>query len=309
MTAPTELDETPAEEFSRLIIEFNEGERQNRNEAWNLIADFACEHSDTIIRALSQPQAGEPVAMQWRKLDRVMKHEDVWSYVDYHTGLKIAEHPEKYETRPLYASPQPANPAQVTDAMVEAAKEAVWNTDAPEYMRDYLQYDNIMRAALTAAIGAGGQAVAEGEQEWHRIDGPGSILLYTLMQDGWRKGEPVMVNDVMVRIEAANGSETPIEQIAERILSTLSNPPAQPGWRSMDSAPNDGTKIQVWADGYEWPEIIYYERYDDATAAEAGSDGYWRYADNLFADVAEVEADTLNYWQPLPAAPQPKGDA
>lgn len=46
-------EETPAEEFSRLIIEFNEGERQNRAEAWNLIADFACEHADTIIRGFS----------------------------------------------------------------------------------------------------------------------------------------------------------------------------------------------------------------------------------------------------------------
>ena len=39
----------------------------------------------------------------------------------------------------------------VADEMVERAKQAVWNTDAPEYQRDYLQYDHIMRAALEAA--------------------------------------------------------------------------------------------------------------------------------------------------------------
>lgn len=65
MTAPTELDETPAEEFSRLIIEFNEGERQNRSEAWNLIADFAMEHSDTILRALRSLPASEA---GWREM-------------------------------------------------------------------------------------------------------------------------------------------------------------------------------------------------------------------------------------------------
>lgn len=48
-----EAHETPAEEFSRLVIEYNEGERQNRAEAWNLIADFACEHADTIIAAMN----------------------------------------------------------------------------------------------------------------------------------------------------------------------------------------------------------------------------------------------------------------
>lgn len=51
----SEREETPAEEFSRLVIEYNEGERQNRAEAWNLIADFALEHCDTILRALRAP--------------------------------------------------------------------------------------------------------------------------------------------------------------------------------------------------------------------------------------------------------------
>lgn len=40
----------------------------------------------------------------------------------------------------------------IPDEAVEAAKEAVWNTDAPEYKRDYLMHDNIMRAALSAAL-------------------------------------------------------------------------------------------------------------------------------------------------------------
>ena len=47
----------------------------------------------------------------------------------------------------------PANPAQVTDAMVDDAKLA-WNGP------DYIGLTDDLREALTAAIGAGGQAVA-----------------------------------------------------------------------------------------------------------------------------------------------------
>ena len=69
----------------------------------------------------SQAPAGEdgekpePEAWQWRLRHRVMKHEANWSFVDYHTGLKIKEHPEKYEVRPLCASP-PA-PAAVGEGL------------------------------------------------------------------------------------------------------------------------------------------------------------------------------------------------
>lgn len=80
-------------------------------------------------------------------------------------------------------------------------------------------------ADLHEAIAALSDPVKDEPVAWHRsTDGAGSILLYTLRQDGWRRGEPVMVNDAMVRVEAANGSQTPIEPIAERILSALTRP-------------------------------------------------------------------------------------
>lgn len=43
---------------------------------------------------------------------------------------------------------------KITYEMMLAAQDAVWNTDCPEYKRDYLMYDHIMRAALTAALNA-----------------------------------------------------------------------------------------------------------------------------------------------------------
>lgn len=79
-------------------------------------------------------------------------------------------------------------------------------------------------------------------------------------------------------------------------------------WRDISTAPKDGSKILVWADGYEWPEVIYYELYDDDTAAEAGSPGYWRYAEDILADVANVDIDLLTHWRPLLLPPHGGGD-
>ncbi|MER9217928.1 hypothetical protein NKI48_03185 [Mesorhizobium sp. M0644] len=70
------------------------------------------------IPAAEAPAATEqPVAHQWRKRDRVMKHEEVWSYVDYHTGLKIREHPNKYEVRALGVISDTSTPPAPTSAV------------------------------------------------------------------------------------------------------------------------------------------------------------------------------------------------
>lgn len=75
--------------------------------------------------------------------------------------------------------------------------------------------------------------------EWHRADSDRSILLYTLKQDGWRKGEPMMVNDLTVRIENATGSDHDLVPIADAILAALASrhqePVNEPGeWPDVD---------------------------------------------------------------------------
>lgn len=102
---------------------------------------------------------------------------------------------------------------RVTDEMVKRAQLAA---DALNFMVPA----KAMRAALTAALEAE-QPVAS---EWHRVDRPGtgSVLLYTLREEGWRRGEPVMVNDVMINIDRGSGSTTDIEPIVQRIRSALS---------------------------------------------------------------------------------------
>jgi hypothetical protein len=80
--------------------------------------------------------------------------------------------------------------------------------------------------AISAALS---EKQAVEDSEWHRSNGSmGDVLLYTLREDGWRRGKPMMVNDVMVRIERANGSKTDIEPIVQRIRSALVDVPAEP---------------------------------------------------------------------------------
>lgn len=63
--------------------------------------------------------------------------------------------------------------------------------------------------------------------EWHREDAEHCRLIYSLMQKGWRKGQPVMVNDVMIRIETCNGSDTDIGPITDAIQSALTAAPVR----------------------------------------------------------------------------------
>lgn len=64
--------------------------------------------------------------------------------------------------------------------------------------------------------------VTQEARQWHRSDrASGDVMLYTLRQDGWRKGDPVMVNDVTILIEAAPGSAANVKQIAAALHAAL----------------------------------------------------------------------------------------
>lgn len=80
-------------------------------------------------------------------------------------------------------------------------------------------------------------ADAGGGPVWHRVDGNGATLLYTLRHKGFRRGVPVEVNDLEVRIQASAGSDSDPEPIIQRILAALSipAPQAQPDARSIFS--------------------------------------------------------------------------
>ncbi len=103
---------------------------------------------ESLSAQCAQLQAGEPTGY----IDRQRQK---FASIEKHDIATLA----KGGWTPVYlASPQPANPAQVTDAMVEAAMSA---PPIPGRGPNVFDPDR-MRAALTAAIGAGGQAVDQG---------------------------------------------------------------------------------------------------------------------------------------------------
>jgi hypothetical protein len=66
------------------------------------------------------------------------------------------------------------------------------------------------------------------------------------------------------------------------------------GWRPIETAPKDGTIIDVWCacdtlpdGGFRIPEVIWEDRYDAFFSNEAG-----------------VLADDITHWMPLPAPPE-----
>lgn len=76
--------------------------------------------------------------------------------------------------------------------------------------------------------------------KWHCFENEYSILLYTLKQDGWRRGEPVMVNDLTIRIENANGSTDDLGPIADKLLAALTPASADPVAVAYQVAMSDG---------------------------------------------------------------------
>lgn len=79
-------------------------------------------------------------------------------------------------------------------------------------------------------------------------------------------------------------------------------------WQDIETAPKDGRPIMVWADGFEWPEIIRWFDYDEESRLETGEEGYWHYAEELLRDVTDTCCEELTHWMPLPDPPfPPKG--
>lgn len=80
-----------------------------------------------------------------------------------------------------------------------------------------------------------------------------------------------------------------------------------PQWQPIETAPKDGTDIWVWSTIDKRAESIRFELYDDEIAEEVGEPGFWRYSEDLIADVAEAEGHEFSHWMPLPSSPRKEG--
>lgn len=166
-----------------------------------------------------------------------------------------------------------------------------------------------------AAIGAGGQAVAVralewrgSEGVWHKADaefgGHYRITQYVGMQKpyklethGWWSGSPCGHYEFLDEAKAAAQAD-----YERRIMSALSNPPAQPGWRDMESAPRDGTKIDLWVKPHDAEANGNVGRITDAWF----EGGEWRRVLAGWTHYVSSCGEPIG-WMPIHAAPLPGG--
>lgn len=105
----------------------------------------------------------------------------------------------------------------------------------------------------------------EDKAQWLRADSGSSVLLYTLKQIGWRKGQPEMCNDLMIRIENANRSNNDLNPIAERVLATLNLTEDERGARICEALLRRGVSPE------KWPDYFRVRALGDALLEKAGS--------------------------------------
>lgn len=226
-------------------------------------------------------------------------------------------------------TPAPTNPAQVTDAMVEAAAKELLAHGGFSSIPGNNEPNALIaaRAALTAAIGAGGQAVAwqrrklyePTEQLWEQCSKDEATGHFE-RQPGYEyrplythpapSGQAVAVKPLDLSnllkhafsagyVSAAGDDGwtdyDPTKCAAySRILSAIAHP-VQPGWRDIteDALPpfDKDVILAYWQD---WPR----KRWCVEVGFYGSKKGGWIHS-------------SATHWMPvdtLPAAPQPKGE-
>ena len=72
-------------------------------------------------------------------------------------------------------------------------------------------------------------------------------------------------------------------------------------WRVIETAPRDGTKIDVWADGRRIADASWGD-YDDWVVTPSGRQG-WRYHHDEHATYYSIDPPPT-HWMPLPEPPE-----
>ncbi|MHB8284369.1 MAG: hypothetical protein ACYDD1_06805 [Caulobacteraceae bacterium] len=96
-----------------------------------------------------------------------------------------------------------------------------------------------------------------------------------------------------------------LQEVYSALLSGAGGSATPEGWSVVanDPMPKDGSVFHAWAPGYEWPEAIKWNAYDEESREETGEDGYFHFAEELLADVCD-EAGPYTHWCPIPPLPE-----
>jgi hypothetical protein len=69
-------------------------------------------------------------------------------------------------------------------------------------------------------------------------------------------------------------------------------------WQPIETAPKDGTTIQLWSPGNRWPDAGNWVAYEPDEQEETGEPGFWQYAESLIGDTGEI-IENPSHWQPI----------
>lgn len=112
--------------------------------------------------------------------------------------------------------------------------------------------------------------------------------------DAWRLDRPVPWDKICVK------DQTKLREIARAAIDALTAiSPITTGvseaWQPIETAPKDGTKIDVWTrDGERWPEVWWSVKKSDWM--------HWWLGD--FDSMGETRlGERLTHWRPLPEPP------
>jgi hypothetical protein len=209
---PVEQDENPMRFFADNV------DKWGALEWFNRLVDACEDHDRKLTKAFRCEDPDEK--------DMLSLPADTSRMIMSSSAFRLArEHRDEIRNA---LAPQPAPSVAVK------AIEAVWKYslviessvrrgDGPDQYKGVTEALRLVKEARSA-LSAQVQDVAEG---WHVASNSGSVLIYCLKQDGWRKGEPVMVNDIMIRVENANRSSNDLQPIVDAIRRVLPAAPAK----------------------------------------------------------------------------------
>lgn len=119
-----------------------------------------------------------------------------------------------------------------------------------------------------------------------------------------------VVEECAALADGYSRGEDDFAELANRIRALASTKAGtKSGYRTdMENMPKDGRVFHVWAPGFEWPETVRWETYEDGFDPGDGTTGYWSYAETLLAEVTDsCGSEEWTHWRDieLPAPPAP----
>jgi hypothetical protein len=146
--------ETLGEELKRLVGEYEDPDAgdSTKEEAWNMIADFAVDHADAICSALARRSAAsaEPVAWRYRYCRKEYPKGDWSGWLLSTSDPRWAEHDA--EVQPLYAAPpSPVASEEMVRRGIEAYEHLIETWPGEDGPGDEVRVRIILTASLSHA--------------------------------------------------------------------------------------------------------------------------------------------------------------